>query len=47
MRAVGNRHYGNESYCFPLFPRAGQAMLKRSSSLNVLQVVQLAFVMLL
>lgn len=47
MRVLGNRHDGNEFDCFPLFLRAGQAMLNRSSSLNVLQVVQLAFVMLL
>lgn len=32
MRAVGNWHHGNESDCFPLFPRAGQAIVKRPSS---------------
>lgn len=42
MRAVGNKYYGKEAV-FLLFPRAGQAILKRPSSLKVLQVVQLSF----
>lgn len=47
MIVEGSGIYGNKSDLFSLFSRAGQAKLQRASSLNALQVMKLALVMLL